>query len=280
MAIETYIFTGISCTTGAITILYTFDIPTVLFTNKVFSGTTNDFYTAICEPVLVGSIPQPSVFVVPNTTSYGCPTFKISCVGDCTYANNVGYVTLGNQTWYTKNIDVSTYGNGDIIPQVTDNTQWANLTTGAWCYYNNDPAMGRIYGKLYNYYAIKDPRGLYGQGGNNYWIPSSSDFHVLSNFLGGDLISANALKESGTSHWNSPNNGATNASCFTALPGGYRRPDGTFANIGVIGQFWTYTLTKFGNSYSIYFVNGDSNFYETLSVPNLGFSVRSVNTVY
>ena len=279
MAITTYIFSGISCTTGAITKLYTLTPPTGLFINKVFSGATNDFYTVISEP-LTNPNPYTGVFVIPNTTSYVCPTYKLACVGDCSYVKNIGYVTLGNQTWYTKNVDVSKYANGDTIPQVTDNTQWADLTTGAWCYYNNDPAMGAIYGKLYNYYALKDPRGLEGQGGDNNWIPSSGDWHVLSNFLGGDSISANSLKESGIRYWNSPNNGATNASCFTALPGGYRRYDGTFENLGVIGQWWTYTSVGSNQAYSTYIVNGSPYLNEILSNTNSGLSLRSVNTAY
>ena len=63
-------------------------------------------------------------------------------------------VTIGTQIWQSTNLDVTTYRDGTPIPQVTDPTQWANLTTGAWCYYNNDPANGTIYGKLYNWYAV------------------------------------------------------------------------------------------------------------------------------
>jgi len=64
-------------------------------------------------------------------------------------------VRIGNQIWMARNLNVSRYRNGDPIPQVTDPTQWTNLTTGAWCYLNNDPANGRIYGKLYNWYAVE-----------------------------------------------------------------------------------------------------------------------------
>lgn len=66
---------------------------------------------------------------------------------------------IGTQQWMSKNLEVVTYRNGDVIPQVTDPSAWANLTTGAWCYYNNDPANGAIYGKLYNWYAVIDSRG-------------------------------------------------------------------------------------------------------------------------
>jgi hypothetical protein len=69
-------------------------------------------------------------------------------------------VTICTQVWTLNNLDVTTYRNGESIPEVTDPTAWAALTTGAWCYYNNDSATGAIYGKLYNWYAVNDPRGL------------------------------------------------------------------------------------------------------------------------
>ena len=87
---------------------------------------------------------------------------------------------IGNQIHTTKNLNVTKYRNGDIIPQVTDPTQWANLTTGAWCYYNNDPANGAIYGKLYNWYAVNDPRGLAPQG---WHVPSHTEFLDSSGYI-------------------------------------------------------------------------------------------------
>ncbi|MBK8341578.1 MAG: fibrobacter succinogenes major paralogous domain-containing protein [Flavobacteriales bacterium] len=61
------------------------------------------------------------------------------------------------QTWSTRNLDVATYRNGDPIPQVTDPTAWTELTTGAWCWYNNDSVTYHAYGRLYNWYAVNDP---------------------------------------------------------------------------------------------------------------------------
>ena len=90
-------------------------------------------------------------------------------------------VTIGTQVWTSKNLDVATYRNGDVIPQVQDQDAWANLTTGAWCYYNNDPAYGDTYGKLYNWYAVTDPRGLAPQG---WHIPNDVDWVILATALG------------------------------------------------------------------------------------------------
>jgi len=128
-------------------------------------------------------------------------------------------VQIGNQTWTLKNLDVSTYRNGDPIPQVQDNTAWANLSTGAWCYYLNNTANGTIYGKLYNWYAVNDPRGL---APNGYHIPTDAEWTTLTTYLGGSTLAGGKMKEAGSSHWLSPNTGATNSSGFKGLPGGFR----------------------------------------------------------
>lgn len=126
-------------------------------------------------------------------------------------------VTICNQTWTKSNLNVSKYRNGDVIPQVQDATQWANLTTGAWCYYNNDTANGAVYGKLYNWYAVNDPRGLAPQG---WHVPSDDEWTTLTTCLGGEAVAGGKMKEVGTAHWLSPNTGATDESGFAGLPGG------------------------------------------------------------
>jgi hypothetical protein len=91
-------------------------------------------------------------------------------------------IVIGTQQWQAKNLDVAFYRNGDPIPQVTDATAWASLTTGAWCYYNNDSTQGNKYGKLYNWYAVNDPRGLAPQG---WHIPSDTEWTILETTLDG-----------------------------------------------------------------------------------------------
>ena len=118
--------------------------------------------------------------------------------------NCIPTIQICNQIWMQKNLAVDHYRNGDPIPQVTDPTEWASLTTGAWCYYNNDPANGSIYGKLYNWFAVNDPRGLAPTG----WhiptddrdIPTSSEWQLLSDCLGGNEIAGGKMKS--TSGWN------------------------------------------------------------------------------
>src|SRR4030095_5656585 len=96
-------------------------------------------------------------------------------------------VLIGTQKWMATNLSVSHYRNGDKIPQVKDSAQWAKLTTGAWCWYNNDSATGAVYGKLYNWFAIHDPRGLAPAG---WHVPSDSEWYVVSNFLGANAHNA------------------------------------------------------------------------------------------
>ena len=109
--------------------------------------------------------------------------FLASCQKELSYTSGVPGVKISNQLWTLKNLDEITYRNGDIIPHITDSVKWAGLTTGAWCYYNNDPNNNSTYGKLYNWYAVNDPRGLAPEG---WHIPSKDEWTSLINFLGGD----------------------------------------------------------------------------------------------
>lgn len=168
---------------------------------------------------------------------------KISVTTNGVKSNDVDFivitietVTIGTQVWMLKNLDVDHYRNGDSIPQVTDSMDWKNLKTGAWCYYNNDPENGLIYGKIYNFYAVYDSRGLAPSG---WHISKEGEWDKLEYFIGDTSNAGGKLKETGTLHWQSPNSGATNESGFTALPGGYRSYDGNFYNIGSDGKWWT-----------------------------------------
>ena len=142
-------------------------------------------------------------------------------------------VVIGTQTWTTKNLDVTTYRNGDVIPQVQDASTWANLKTGAWCYYNNLTANGSSYGKLYNWYAVNDPRGL---APNGYLIPSDAEWTILTDYLGGEAVVGTKMKS--TSGWIANGNG-NNSSGFAGFPGGFRFDDGFFLGIGVYGYWWS-----------------------------------------
>jgi uncharacterized protein (TIGR02145 family) len=180
--------------------------------------------------------------------------------------------TIGTQRWMDKNLEGVTYRNGDVIPQVTDATAWAALTTGAWCYYNNDPANGAIYGKLYNWYAVNDPRGLAPKG---WHIPTDAEWTTFSNSLGGESISGGKMKTTGTSRWNTPNTGATNESGFAGLPGGLREPkDGNYFNLGELGNWWSASENNSTSAWGHYLTFDRGTLTRAYGVKRLGFSVR------
>jgi len=172
-------------------------------------------------------------------------------------------VQICNQTWMAKNLDVSRYRNGDTIPQVTDPTEWANLTTGAWCWYNNDSANGTVYGKLYNWYAVNDPRGLAPAG---WHVPSDDEWNTLIKCIDqtADTACENctqsinagaALKESGNNHWICINSGANNSTFFSAISSGSRQMiprttyDGEFIELGISNRIWSKTPVGNGTAY-------------------------------
>ena len=190
--------------------------------------------------------------------------------GDCSAV----LTTICNQDWMVRNLDVSTYRNGDPIPQSIDPTTWGDLTTGAWCYYENISANGTTYGKLYNWYAVNDSRGLAPAG---WHIPSHAEWTTLENCL--DAISPTGnvggkMKEIGTTHWTDPNTGATNISGFTALPGGYRFIDGRFLYMSSVGFWWSSTASDTNNAWFRYLEYLYGNLWTGNNVKQFGLSVR------
>ena len=161
-------------------------------------------------------------------------------------------ITIGTQTWTGCNADTEFYNNGDPIPYVDDAVVWASLTTGAWCWYDNNSANETIYGKLYNWYAVNDPRGIAPAG---YHVPSEAEYITLTSYLGSDSVAGGKLKESGFCHWLAPNTDATNTSGFSALPGGVRTDTGIYLQIGTGGEWWTSTITNSNISRHLYLLN-------------------------
>jgi len=183
----------------------------------------------------------------------------------------VNLIAIGTQTWTTKNLDVAIYRNGDSIPEAKDNTAWANLTTGAWCYYANNTANGTTYGKLYNWYAVNDPRGL---APNGYHIPTDEEWTTLTTYLGGEQIAGGKMKEAGTSHWLSPNTAATNSSCFAGLPGGGRIGNGDFTKIGANGNWWSSSESSAFNAWFRYLSGPNGTLGRDYYYEHGGISVR------
>jgi uncharacterized protein (TIGR02145 family) len=144
-------------------------------------------------------------------------------------------IVIGNQEWIAENLKVIRYQNGDLLPNLSGVVQWGSATTGAYCYFNNDISNNCPYGKLYNWYAIADPRNLCPSG----WrTPSVEDYNILIDFLGGPSVAGSLLKVAGGQYWLSPNAGALNLSGFSSLPGGQRDGSGTPNNLGVLDFLW------------------------------------------
>ena len=182
-----------------------------------------------------------------------------------------GIVRIGTQVWTSVNLNVNHYRNGDSIPQVQNSSEWGSLTTGAWCYYENDTAYGRIYGKLYNWYAVTDSRGLAPSG---WHIPSDSEWTTLSDYLGGSSVAGGKMKAK--TLWRTPNAGASNISSFTALPGGYRISNGTCESIGESAYFLSVTDIDVTLAWTrgLYYYASDVIRYG--GYKNYGYSVRCV----
>lgn len=186
------------------------------------------------------------------------------------------FINICNQVWMLKNLDVSKYRNGDEIPQAVSTQEWLDAEineTGVWCYFLNNTANGPVYGKLYNWYAINDSRGLAPLG---WHVPSDEEWTTLYDCLGGASVAGGKMKETGTTHWNSPNEGASNSSGFTSLPGGLRNFDGVFYYIGTIGVWWSATDNGFEFAWSRGNYNISADAGRSIRPKSLGFSVRCV----
>lgn len=181
-------------------------------------------------------------------------------------------VTIGTQTWMVQNLKVTKYRDGSSITNVTDNTQWKNLTEGAYCSYSNNNSNAAVYGYLYNGFAVNDSRNIAPLG---WHVPTDADWSTLIDYLGGESFAGSTMKETGTTHWLKPNTSANNNSSFTALPGGSRNANGFFLEMATIGYWWSSTL----NTQDAYFrtlIYNDVYVGKDLSYLKAGFSVRCV----
>ncbi|MEI6090298.1 MAG: FISUMP domain-containing protein [bacterium] len=215
-------------------------------------------------------------WIVPKTPSNLC---LARVTAELEYDTSKTDVLICNQIWDGYNLDVEYYRNGDPIPEVKDPKLWKDLTTGAWCYYNNDPAMGAIYGKLYNWYAVNDSRGLAPDG---WHIASSAEWTELEECLGGSNVAGGKLKSTGTKEggnglWYSPNTGATNESGFSAIPGGWLDVDsGVFRAIGYTCVLWTSTQSGPSVAWSKDLYQSGAYIYQSVINKNWGLSVRCI----
>jgi uncharacterized protein (TIGR02145 family) len=208
--------------------------------------------------------------------------------------NSYPYLTYGDQVWTVKNAEMVTYRDGTPIPQVTDATEWANLTTGAWCYYDNDPSKG----KLYNWYAVA---GIHDNDENTsnkelapegWHVPSDVEWTELENYLIVNgynydrTTTGNKIAKSmaSTTGWISSNNtGAigndqslNNSSGFNAFPDDYRFFNGSFSNEGNNAFFWSSTDSDSYHAINRFIHSFSSSLSVNTEYMRQGFSVRFV----
>jgi uncharacterized protein (TIGR02145 family) len=188
-----------------------------------------------------------SIYGLVKNTTYYIRAYAYNELG-VSYSNQIECITLnkpdtvletvkiGYQFWTSRNLDVSTYRNGDTIRHARSPEEWQDAASkgeGAWCYYNHDPKNGEIYGKLFNWHAVNDKRGLPPEG---YHIPSNSEWSVLTDYLGGEQIGGFKMKS--TTGWENNANG-DNSSGFNGMPGGTCEYDGKFYYCSQEGFFWS-----------------------------------------
>jgi uncharacterized protein (TIGR02145 family) len=190
-------------------------------------------------------------------------------------SNTYKTVEIGEQWWMAENLKVTRYRNGDSIGTTTPATmdisgestpkyQWAN---------DGIEASVGVYGRLYTWYAVKDNRSVCPVG---WHVPSHAEWTELTDYLGGEEVAGGKLKEAGLTHWSDPNEGATNSSGFTALPGGNRFNTGGFYNVGLLGFWWSTTEYDATIAWSRVMYLNDASVGRYSDYKVFGFSVRCV----
>jgi len=213
--------------------------------------------------VITGSMDNFSVPIFNSTLTYG----TVTDIDGNVYKT----IQIGTQTWMAENLKVTRYNNGDSISNVRDNMSWSKLTTGAYCWYNNDALTYKAdFGALYNWYALNDSRKIAPTG---WHVATKDEWNTLTTYLGGTSAASGKMKESGISNWMTPNTG-TNSSGFTALPGGFLIT--LFTGVEGCALWWSATeSSNLGSSWSLEIFNNLEIGMGYQSNHN-GFSVRCV----
>jgi len=194
-------------------------------------------------------------------------------------------VKIGDQWWTAENLKVTHYRNGDAMPNVTDYTEWTNLTTGAYCEYDNNSANVDTYGRLYNWYSVNDSRNIAPEG---WHVPSDEEWKQLEMFLGMSQSQADSFGWRGTDQGSQlagnmnlwydgdlKNNAAFGSSGLAALPGGYRYSNyGYFLHRGLYALFWSSAEGNGDGAWARGLGSNDTDVSRTDGSKHNGFSVR------
>jgi uncharacterized protein (TIGR02145 family) len=180
-------------------------------------------------------------------------------------------ITIGTQTWMAENLRTTTYRNGEAIPRINGNSEWAGLSTGAFCNFNNTENIDTIatFGRLYNWYIIADVRQL---APNGWHIPTDEEWTTLITFLGGEFVAGGKMKEKEAPHWSEPDPNATNESGFTALPAGMREVSTSLYSYNC--NFWSSTQADNASSWDRYLNVGEDGCLRYNPNKSYGFSIR------
>ena len=200
-------------------------------------------------------------------------TFPISVAGEGVTdidGNNYPTQIIGEQEWMIGNLTTTRYKNGDTITNLTNPAEWAT-TIGAWCHYDNSVVNATKYGKLYNWFAVADPRGLCPAG---WHVPSDEEWTELIDYLGGPSIAGGKMKS--MMDWNPPNTVASNESGFSGLPGGTRNFNGVFNLIGYYGYWWSSTEYDTSFAWNRYLTYNSGNASRSSFNKLYGFLVRCI----
>jgi uncharacterized protein (TIGR02145 family) len=182
-------------------------------------------------------------------------------------------VTIGTKTWMAENLKTTRLNDGTLIPLVSVYDEWQALTTSGYCWYENNATSKNSYGALYNWYSVNSgklcPTGWH--------APTDAEWSALTNHYGVEEIAGGKLKEKGTTHWQDPNEGATNEGGFTALPGGHRGFNGAYGDLGDFGYWWSSTGSNATEAWYRIIGYRESNIQRlSFGRKNSGYSVRCV----
>jgi uncharacterized protein (TIGR02145 family) len=182
-------------------------------------------------------------------------------------------VTIGTQTWMIENLKTTRYRNGDLIGTTLPATLDIHLESTPkyqWVYEGNESNVS-TYGRLYTWYAVTDTRNICLIG---WHLPNNIEWTTLTTFLGGENVAGGKLKETGMTHWISPNTGATNETGFSALPGGGRDSYGGFFDVGRNGGWWSSDDYNTNSAWYFYLYNDYNNVNKPSDSKSNGYSVR------
>lgn len=241
------------------------------FTSALTGLTANTtYYVRAYATNSSGTAYGTQITMITTGGSYLNPNLTYGTVTDID-GNTYATIQIGTQTWMAENLKTTKYNDGTAMPNVTSNSAWDALTTGAWCYYNNDANNNTTYGKLYNWFAVNT--GKLAPAG--WHVPTDAEWTTLTTYLGGNSIAGDKMKA--TTLW-TPYTGITNtnSSGFTALPASVRTPSYPFSGLGLYAYYWSSTEENTVNSRDHEMTFGFSRCVSNYNDKRSGFSIRCV----